>query len=68
MVVLGEKEAIYMEKSKPNTNSTKGLGRIAPSMEDSYYMTNDCIKIPCGPLKPVPKNTVTCLEANEFIV
>jgi predicted DNA-binding WGR domain protein len=62
-----EKEAIYMEKPKPNTNSTKGLGRIGPSLEDSY-MTNGGIKIPCGPLQSISKETVTCLQANEFIV
>jgi hypothetical protein len=37
--ISDEKEAIYMEKPKTNTNSTKGLGRIGPSLEDSY-MTN----------------------------
>lgn len=60
------KNATYMEKAQPGTQSTKGLGRSIPDPDGDYHMDNGCV-IPMGK-EAQSKDTSLVLQYNEFIV
>ena len=63
-------QAEYMDKPRPGTDSTRGVGKFHPNPADTVTMP-DGVKVPVGACVPQPianAGGYTALQYNEFIV
>ena len=67
-------ESVYLEKPKPGTDSTLGMGRRMPDPEQSLHSV-DGLEVPCGPIVDRPEPEAAdrdgrgfMLDMDEFIV